>query len=120
MVARILMEKSLRQGQRQAGEQDTRQVAGQHACQGGREPSVRVTLEDMFEDMTPGGRCRVILVAEEQIALQSRLYALGLYPGVVVEVLRAAPFGDPLQIKVGSTLLSVRRREARLISVESV
>lgn len=58
-------------------------------------------------------------MAEEQHDLESRLYALGLYPGVVVDVLRAAPFGDPLQLKVGHTLLSIRKQEAKLVMVES-
>jgi len=50
--------------------------------------------------------------------LQSRLYALGLYPGVRVDVLRYAPAGDPMQVRVGGTLLSIRKAEANLISVE--
>ena len=70
-------------------------------------------------DVPPTGRCRIIGTADEQRDLQSRLYALGLYPGVIVDVLRTAPFGDPLQLKVGQALLSIRRREASLVMVES-
>lgn len=55
----------------------------------------------------------------ENRELQSRLYALGLYPGVEVTVLRFAPAGDPIQIRVGGTLLSIRKHEARLVSVEA-
>ncbi len=72
----------------------------------------------MLADMKPAGRCRVLAAASEQPALQSRLYALGLYPGVIIDVLRFAPMGDPVQVRVGRTLLSIRRQEARLIRVE--
>lgn len=71
-------------------------------------------------EMKAAGRCRVIAAAEDQRELQSRLYALGLYPGVEVTVLRFAPAGDPMQIKVGSTLLSIRKHEARCVTVEEL
>ncbi len=70
-------------------------------------------------DMVPNSRCRITGAADEHLDLQSRLYALGLYPGALINVLRSAPFGDPLQVKVGGTLLSIRRREAALVRVET-
>ena len=36
----------------------------------------------------------------------------------LADVLRRAPFGDPLQVKVGSSLMSIRRKEALLVRVE--
>ncbi len=69
-------------------------------------------------DVPLAGRCRIIGTAEEDRDFQSRLYALGLYPGVVADVLHLAPFGDPLQVRVGQTLLSIRKREAKLVMVE--
>lgn len=64
-------------------------------------------------------RCRITGVVQQSEEIQSRLYALGLYPGIEVEILRYAPVGDPLQIRIGSTLLSVRKQEAGLIEVET-
>lgn len=69
-------------------------------------------------DVAPTGRCRIIGAAIDHSDFQSRLYALGLYPGVWVDVLHIAPFGDPLQVKVGHTLLSIRKSEASLVKVE--
>ena len=69
-------------------------------------------------DVAPTGRCRIIGTAIDHSDFQSRLYALGLYPGVWVDVLHIAPFGDPLQVKVGHTLLSIRKSEASLVRVE--
>ncbi|HKI73584.1 MAG TPA: FeoA family protein [Pseudomonadales bacterium] len=71
-------------------------------------------------DMNPETRCLVTAAADDNPELKSRLYALGVYPGVEVEVLRYAPAGDPMQIRIGSTLLSIRRREARHILVEDL
>ena len=52
-------------------------------------------------DVAPTGRCRIIGAAIDHRDFQSRLYALGLYPGVWVDV-----------------LLSIRKREASLVMVE--
>ena len=69
-------------------------------------------------DVAPNGRCRIISTAEDSKDFQSRLYALGLYPGAQVNVLHRAPFGDPLQVKVGQTLISIRKQEAVHVEVE--
>lgn len=75
-----------------------------------------MTLADARES----AKCRVTAAAGTNKELQSRLYALGLYPGVEVDVLRFAPAGDPIQIRVGKTLLSIRRQEARSVAVEEL
>lgn len=71
-----------------------------------------------LSEMTANCQCQVITAAEDNAEIQSRLYALGVYPGVKIEILRFAPTGDPIQIRVGSSLLSIRKNEANLISVE--
>lgn len=65
-----------------------------------------------------GARCVVRSVAAGPAETRSRLYALGLIPGAVVDVLRLAPLGDPMQIKVGGSLISIRRSEAAIIQVD--
>ncbi len=47
----------------------------------------------------------------------SRLREMGLLPGTEVELVRYAPLGDPVEISLGGSLLSLRRREACLIGV---
>jgi len=71
-------------------------------------------------NLSPDLRCRVVSAADDYEELQSRFFALGLFPGVEVKVLRSAPLGDPLQIRVGSSLLSIRKREAQWIEVEQL
>jgi ferrous iron transport protein A len=65
------------------------------------------------------GRCRVKGVRLEH-ALSRRLMEMGLVEGTEVEVIRRAPLGDPLQIRVGDFDLSLRASEARLIDVASL
>lgn len=59
-------------------------------------------------------------VKSESSEVHCRLLTLGLYPGVHIEVLRRAPMGDPLQIRSGTTLMSIRQHEAEGIEVELI
>ncbi|BCD59367.1 MULTISPECIES: FeoA family protein [unclassified Nitratiruptor] len=50
--------------------------------------------------------------------LKRRLLELGALTKVPVEVVRIAPFGDPIEIKIGNTYLALRKSEANKIEVE--
>jgi ferrous iron transport protein A len=58
-----------------------------------------------------------ILSIEAEEALYHRLAALGLRAGKKVRLLRRAPFGGPLQIRVGMTEIMLRAEEARCVRV---
>lgn len=47
-----------------------------------------------------------------------RLLELGLLPGTEVEVLRRAPLGDPIEIRLRDYSLSLRIEEAKWVDVE--
>ena len=49
--------------------------------------------------------------------LRRRLYALGLVPGAQITRLRTAPLGDPLQVRVGGSALSIRACDATAVLV---
>ena len=49
--------------------------------------------------------------------LVQRLYEIGLLEGESVEVLGFAPLGDPVEVRVGNTRLSLRKPEAAAVSV---
>ncbi len=51
--------------------------------------------------------------------LKKRLLDMGVVPGSAIEVLRVAPFGDPVEVKVKGYNLSLRKDEARQVSVET-
>jgi Fe2+ transport system protein FeoA len=48
-----------------------------------------------------------------------RLLELGFLPGTPLRAVRRAPLGDPLQVEVCGYHLSLRRREASRILIES-
>ena len=74
----------------------------------------RTTLSTLGQ----GDHCLVAEITSEHAELKSRLYALGIIPGSQIEILRFAPLGDPMQVKVGNSLISIRKSEAEVIEVE--
>lgn len=49
-----------------------------------------------------------------------RMMELGVLPGTIVELIRVAPLGDPIEMRARGCCLSIRRREARSIAVRAV
>jgi ferrous iron transport protein A len=68
-------------------------------------------------DLAPGGRGRVRSVGGSP-AVAQRLQEMGLTPGVEVEVVRFAPLGDPVEIRLRGYLLSLRKGDARGVHLE--
>ena len=50
-------------------------------------------------------------------AASRRLMEMGVVPGVSVRVVKTAPFGDPIEIRVRGYSLAMRRSEAEVIEV---
>ncbi len=50
-------------------------------------------------------------------ALRRRIIDMGITPGAIVIMRKAAPMGDPLEINVRGYELSIRRSEAREIRI---
>ncbi len=67
--------------------------------------------------LNPGERGRVVRIGGDGAAVQ-RLMDLGLIRGTTVEVVRRAPMGDPLEVKLRGFMLTLRRSEAEHITVE--
>ena len=53
-------------------------------------------------------------------SFRRRLLELGLLPGTVVEIIRMAPLGDPLEISLRGSRLSIRREEAAQVRIKPV
>ncbi len=47
----------------------------------------------------------------------ARLLEMGLVPGTPLEVVRLAPLGDPMELRVRGFLLTVRKAEAASVEV---
>lgn len=68
-------------------------------------------------EMRIGQRARVVGI-EGIDEITARLMEMGLTPGVEIELLGTAPFGDPLEFEVRGYRLSLRVSEARRASVD--
>lgn len=66
--------------------------------------------------MAPGTRGRVAEI-RLPVADKPRLMEMGLLVGTPVELVRFAPMGDPVEIKVRGYHLTLRKHEAELILV---
>ncbi len=69
-----------------------------------------------LRDLKPGERAIVVGWSEGQAP--PRLLEMGLMEGTEFEVVRLAPFGDPINIRIRGYNLSLRKSEAARISVE--
>lgn len=65
------------------------------------------------------GKLARIVEITGQDHLSQRLMEMGLLEGEVVELVGVAPFGDPLEFRVGQQLISLRRREANRVRIDS-
>jgi ferrous iron transport protein A len=65
------------------------------------------------------GQIARILDFTEDNAITQRLEEMGINPGEEITVVRFAPLGDPIEIKIRGYLLTLRRDEANLIKVSS-
>jgi ferrous iron transport protein A len=63
------------------------------------------------------GQSATIQALHVDTGFQFRLNALGLRIGKSFEIVRSAPFNGPLQVRVGSTDIMLRRQDADNIEV---
>ena len=70
-----------------------------------------------LDTLLPGERGRVTAVGGDGDTAR-RLMDLGLTRGTTVEVVRAAPLGDPIEGRLRGFMLTLRRSEAEHITVE--
>jgi Fe2+ transport system protein FeoA len=69
-----------------------------------------------LDQLRPGQRARIEALDGDD-ALSQRLMEMGLLEGEEVEVIRFAPLGEPVEVRLGDYCLSLRRREAARIRV---
>jgi len=69
-----------------------------------------------LKDLKNGAKATVTAVKGNTAATR-RLMEMGVVPGVTVKMVKAAPFGDPIEIRVRGYSLAMRRSEADAIEV---
>ena len=69
-----------------------------------------------LKELEPG-QCGIVTGFTSPVP-PGRLLEMGLLSGTRVEVVRYAPLGDPIDLKVRGYHLSIRKHEAAMICVE--
>jgi ferrous iron transport protein A len=69
-----------------------------------------------LDRLRAGTPARVLAVKGEG-AIARRLMEMGVVPGAPIRVIKVAPLGDPLEVRVRNYHLALRRSEAQTISV---
>ncbi len=81
--------------------------------------STAPTESEPLSGLRPGERAKVVSIDLPGSA-RGRIMELGLTNGVTIEVVRFAPLGDPMDIKVRGGHLSLRKAEAAGIRVQKL
>ena len=72
-----------------------------------------------LSELCPGMKGRIAFVSGRG-PIRRRLVEMGMTPDTQFEVLRTAPFGDPIEIKIRGYNLSLRKSEADHVEVEVI
>ena len=73
-----------------------------------------MTLADLAK-----GESRTVISVRGEDAVTRRLMEMGVIPGVSVSMVKSAPFGDPLEIRVRGYSLALRRNEAETVELSN-
>ncbi len=73
----------------------------------------------VLSELHAGQRAEVLAITGDPAVVQ-RLYEFGLLEGETVEFLGLAPLGDPIEIRLGNTRLTLRKAEAAGITVQII
>ena len=66
----------------------------------------------------PVGKTSRVLGVKGETRISKRLMEMGIVPGVEVRVIKTAPFGDPMEIRLLGYSLAIRQNEAAAIEIE--
>ena len=74
-------------------------------------------VEKMTLTSLPIGKDARVTAVNGTGRVTRRLMEMGVIPGVSVQVVKMAPFGDPIEVRVRGYSLAMRRAEADAIEV---
>jgi Fe2+ transport system protein FeoA len=76
-------------------------------------------IAEPLSGLQPGQRGKVIAI-DVPGSMRGRVMEMGFTVGTVIEVVRFAPLGDPMEFKVRGAHISLRKAEAAAIRVQRV
>ncbi len=72
-----------------------------------------------LDQLPVGGSCIIEQVGNQRGAVKRRLIDMGLTPGTTVELIKTAPFGDPMEVRLRGYELSLRKEDAAQIRISA-
>ncbi len=81
--------------------------------------AVPQSAAEPLSGLQPGQRGKVITI-EVPGSMRGRVMEMGFTAGTVIEVVRFAPMGDPIEFKVRGAHISLRKAEAAGIRVQRI
>lgn len=76
--------------------------------------------EGHLSDLKRGQKCIVLDFHNDNAALRRHLLDMGITKGVVIEVKKIAPLGDPVDISLRGYELCIRRADMRSIDIKVI
>lgn len=76
-------------------------------------------MENTLDKLTSKHKGRIVRITGSG-AVFRRLLEMGVTKGEMIEVVKVAPLGDPIDVKVRGYNLSLRKEEAAMILVEVI
>jgi len=74
-------------------------------------------MEKQLSQLKPSAKGTIKLIKSSG-ALKRKLLDMGVIPGSELEVIRVAPLGDPVEVRVKGYNLSLRKEEAKQVTIE--
>lgn len=97
---------------------DTEATATQPISEKEQEMQAQTSIKQVSLDKLSAGQQGVVVRVGGKGPAKRRMMDMGLVPGSKVKVVRVAPLGDPIEFEVKGYNLSLRKSEAREITVE--
>ena len=76
--------------------------------------------EKLSLDKVEPGKKGVVVQIKGTGSTRRRLMDMGIVSGALVEVIRRAPLGEPIEFKIKGYHLTLRKAEAEMVTVELV
>ncbi len=82
--------------------------------------TLKVGEEGHLSDLKRGQRCVVLNFHNDNNALRRRLLDMGITKGVIIEIKKIAPLGDPIDISLRGYELCLRKEDMYGIDIRVV
>lgn len=73
-----------------------------------------------IDGLRKGEAAKITSLGDLSLAYRQRLYGLGLHVGAIVQLEHIAPLGCPIALRVGNSLLSLRKHEIATLLLEKL